>query len=435
MSLTMWTRRCCILLCIQAMTIGASVGFGQGLRPGEALRVYVDCSGCDVDHLRREVRFVNYVRDRAAAHVHVLITTQRTGADGTLYTLQYVGRGDFAGVDDELLYVSSPADTQAEERDGLTHLFELGLVRYVARTPEAVRVMVSYSPSELPALTDSGVPLPDAASAESEARDPWNHWVFRIGGSGSLSSEQQQEFKNVAGSFSVSRVTDAWKIGLELRGNYFQSDFEIDDTTSVRSVTESYRAKALLVRSLGDHWGLGLQQTTESSTFFNYDLALRVGPAVEYNIFPYNQSTRRQLRILASVGFNSFDYIQETLFGKTEETLYDGRLNISLDVKETWGSALAGVEVSQYLGQPGKNRLSFFGSIDVSLFKGFGLNVSGDLSRVRDQLNLPAAGATPEEILLQLRELETDFRFSLSAGFTYTFGSIYTNVVNPRFGG
>ncbi len=102
---------------------------------------------------------------------------------------------------------------------------------------------------------------------------------------------------------------------------------------------------------------------------------------------------------------------------------------------ETWGSALAGVEASQYLGEPGRNKLSFFGSLDISLFKGFGLNVNGDLSRIRDQVNLPAGEATPEEILLQQRELATDFRFSVSAGFTYTFGSIYSNVVNPRFGG
>jgi hypothetical protein len=54
---------------------------------------------------------------------------------------------------------------------------------------------------------------------------------------------------------------------------------------------------------------------------------------------------------------------------------------------------------------------------------------------VRDQLNLPAGEATPEEILLQQRELATDFRFSTSLSITYTFGSIYSNVVNPRFGG
>ena len=43
-------------------------------------------------------------------------------------------------------------------------------------------------------------------------------------------------------------------------------------------------------------------------------------------------------------------------------------------------------------------------------------------------------GATPEEILLRRKELETNFEYFTSFGFTYTFGSIYNNVVNPRFG-
>lgn len=424
-----------IALLIHALTIGTSIGVSQELRPEGALRVYVDCPACDVDHFRRVVRFVNYVRDRADADVHVLITTQGTGADGTLYTLRYVGRGDFVGIDDEMLYASSPADTEAEERDGLTHLFQLGLVSYVARTPEAARLVVLYNPAPRRAVTDSATPPLGAGEAERRVSDPWNHWVFRVGAGGSLSAEQQQQFANANGDLSVSRVTDSWKIGIRLRGNYFESQFEINDTTTIESVTESYGADALLVRSVGDHWGVGVQQDAESSTFSNYDLAFRVGPAVEYNIFPYSQSTRRQLRFLASVGFNRFNYIEETIFGKTEETLYDGRLNISLDVTETWGSALAGVEASQYLGEPGRNKLSFFGSLDISLFKGFGLFVNGDLSRIRDQVNLPAGEATPEEILLQQRELATDFRFSVSAGFSYTFGSIYSNVVNPRFGG
>ena len=122
-----WTRLCGITLFVQALTIGASMGAGQELRPAETVRVYVDCPGCDVDHFRREITFVNYVRDRADADVHVLITTQSTGAGGTLYTLDYIGRADFAGLDTELTYVASPADTEAEERDGVTHLFQLGL--------------------------------------------------------------------------------------------------------------------------------------------------------------------------------------------------------------------------------------------------------------------------------------------------------------------
>jgi hypothetical protein len=39
-----------------------------------------------------------------------------------------------------------------------------------------------------------------------------------------------------------------------------------------------------------------------------------------------------------------------------------------------------------------------------------------------------------EDILLRIRQMETQFSYYFSGGFSYTLGSIYNNVVNPRFG-
>jgi len=33
------------------------------------------------------------------------------------------------------------------------------------------------------------------------------------------------------------------------------------------------------------------------------------------------------------------------------------------------------------------------------------------------------------------RQLRTSYRYYLAVGISYTFGSIYNNVVNPRFSG
>jgi hypothetical protein len=56
----------------------------------------------------------------------------------------------------------------------------------------------------------------------------------------------------------------------------------------------------------------------------------------------------------------------------------------------------------------------------------------GLVSYVRDQLYLPAGDATEEEVLLRLRQLETSYFYQVSFGVSYTFGSIYNSVVNPR---
>jgi hypothetical protein len=41
---------------------------------------------------------------------------------------------------------------------------------------------------------------------------------------------------------------------------------------------------------------------------------------------------------------------------------------------------------------------------------------------------------TTEEILMGTGQLATDYSFYGSIGLSYTFGSIYSNVVNSRFG-
>jgi hypothetical protein len=54
---------------------------------------------------------------------------------------------------------------------------------------------------------------------------------------------------------------------------------------------------------------------------------------------------------------------------------------------------------------------------------------------VHDQLSLPKTGATDEEILLQRKQLETSYRYFAGVSLTYSFGSIFNNIVNPRFEG
>jgi len=77
----------------------------------------------------------------------------------------------------------------------------------------------------------------------------------------------------------------------------------------------------------------------------------------------------------------------------------------------------------------------FFNSVDLRLFKGFSLFVFGQLSLLRDQLYLPKGDLSDEDRLLRLRQLETSYTYFVSFGLSYSFGSIFNNVVNPRFGG
>jgi hypothetical protein len=73
--------------------------------------------------------------------------------------------------------------------------------------------------------------------------------------------------------------------------------------------------------------------------------------------------------------------------------------------------------------------------VSIRIFKGLSLSIRGRYERIHDQLGLPLGDASIDEILLRRRELATNYDYDFSVGFRFTFGSVYSNVVNPRFEG
>src|ERR1043166_8165764 len=63
--------------------------------PPASLTVFLDCGMCDEDYIRTEIKYVNWVRDRTAADVHVLITRESTGGGGTQFTAAFLGANAF----------------------------------------------------------------------------------------------------------------------------------------------------------------------------------------------------------------------------------------------------------------------------------------------------------------------------------------------------
>ena len=72
------------------------------------------------------------------------------------------------------------------------------------------------------------------------------------------------------------------------------------------------------------------------------------------------------------------------------------------------------------------------GNTSLNLVKGLQFNVGGGASLIRDQIFLAAAGQTPEQILTQQRALASNYSLFVFTGLSYSFGSIYNSVVNPR---
>ena len=391
------------------------------------LRLFVDCQNaeCDFDYIRTEIPYVDFVRDRKQADVHLLVTGQHSGAGGEKYTLNFMGLGPFDGVTDVLEFDTLPTDTDDIVRTGLVRTIRLGLVRYVAHTPQGLNLEVTHRAQEREKAARP------AATVRPED-DPWNFWVFQAHFSGSVDGEKRTKELAVDGSFSANRTTDAWKFDLWNDLEYNEERYTYSDGTTFTGVRREWGSNALLVKSLTDHWSAGVSGGLSSTTYDNQDFAIRLMPAIEWNLFPYSESTRRQFTFLYAVGFHWYDYMEETIYGKLTEGLLAHSATVSLDTNQPWGTSEAYFTFSQFLNSPGKYQLTAGGEIDIRITKGLSLSFDTSASKIRDQVYLPKGDATPEEVLSRQRQLATGYRYSVSAGISYTFGSIFNNIVNTR---
>ena len=68
-----------------------------------APNIYIDCNYCDLDYIRDEIKFVNYVIDRKVADIFVMITSETTGSNGQNYTVEFVGQNKFINKNEHVL--------------------------------------------------------------------------------------------------------------------------------------------------------------------------------------------------------------------------------------------------------------------------------------------------------------------------------------------
>ena len=421
------------LVCLLGLlTIPAALAAQETSPTRENLRVFVDNCPCSLDYLRAEIDYIDYVRDRVDADVHLLFGYQGTGAGGTAYTLFFIGRQAFAGTADTLTFTTGPSETEDATRQTLVRYMKIGLMRYVARTPVADRIRISVTPLT---TTQSGT--------RTTARDPWNFWVFRMSMSGGGNGEKSRTRLSTNGSLSATRTTEMWKTRISTSGRYEQSKLTVPGDTAddgsrlpdvvIRNYTHVASADGFVVRSLGAHFAAGLTSAASRSTFSNQDLAFRIAPAIEYSFFPYSESARRLLTVNYSVGMNAFDYTLETAYFKTSEQLPDHQLQVAYEVTQPWGSAFGSISGQQYLHDIHLYSVSAFVFARIRLVKGLDLNFNGSVSTIYNQIAVPRVGATERDVLLNRRQLVTPYRASGSVGLSYTFGAILNNIVNPRF--
>jgi len=377
----------------------------------DAINVYMDAS----TYMKKEVPFINYVRDIQDADLVVLGTFQQTGSGGGEYTFFVDGRNRFAGVRDTVKFNTFPDETDEEVRQKGVRTLKMGMMKYMINTPLAEFIDIQFTE-----------PIEEEVST-----DKWNNWVFTTSLSSGLQGQQSADARALNTEFNASRTTNNWRLSTGVYHNTSTTEYEYGDVKATDKKKDS-RVYGDVVKSLGEHWAVGASSDVFKSIYSNYDLGYVIGPAIEYDIFPYSESTRRIFRFHYILNYRFNNYSDTTVFLKTKESLWSNQFNASYTNFQQWGTINITSGWSNYLHDFSLNRLSIGAYVSVKIAKGLTFDMHGGYAFIHDQISLRKGDASIEDILLNRKELSTTYSYGTSIGITYRFGSIYNNIVNPR---
>jgi hypothetical protein len=267
-----------------------------------------------------------------------------------------------------------------------------------------------------------------------QSTDKWKNWVYTIQGNSDLNSNSTATVINGSGSVSAAHITDKWKeritIGLTINNSNFETT-----TYAYTANTVIKNLGSLFVKSLSDHWSAGIEPAFYSSTYSNVKAQYSLTPGIEYDIFPYAESVNHLFTLKYRVQPLYNTYIDSTVFNKTKEINFNQLLDATYTRIDKWGNLSLTFTASNYLNHPKAYRADMNALLNFHVTKGLFFNLTGNFSVINNQLSLSKANLKPEDIVLQQKEIATSTSYGFTAGFTFTFGSIYNNVVNPRFEG
>ena len=386
-------------------------GFGQN----EKIKIFLSCR-CDDDYLKQNTLFFDYVRDMDLSDIEVFVFEITNASGGRNYSFNFKGKNKFNK--EYEISTTIPQNTSFNNaRESLLDTYKLGMASILSNTDYQNQVEVNFNMNNL--------------YPEKQTKDKWKNWVFEVFGSFNLENEQSINEEEFNLGFDIDRVTEKWR---------FRSDFELDRSIkffsggdqNYSSERESFYLSGSLVKSISSHFSTGIFSSYAKDTFRNLDSQIYISPALEYNFIPYNQVLTREVTLAYKLGYNIYNYIEETIYEFEDQKIFNHSLTLNLRFREKWGSIYSYLVASQFLDLPEQNRLTINNNLNIRIIKGLSVRISAYFRLIRDQINLPKGEASVEDLLLRQRQISTNFQNRISMGFSYTFGSIFNNIVNQR---
>lgn len=383
------------------------------------LRVYLDGATESENYIKVKLWYIDYVRDPKQSQVHIIINSQPTASGGLQYSVRFLGHEKFENKNDTLQYIAKVENSNRENRDELTNVITMGLMPYLASNGQQKYMAFDYT---------------DKTKLVEQSVDKYKNWVYTATANTFLSGDKVSEVLSADGSFSAARITDKWKTRLTAGMSYGSNNYETT-TYNFTGKTVIKNLKGLIVKSLNDHWSLGLEPTFYASTYSNVKSQFAIAPGIEYDVFPYSQSVNDLFTFKYRLQPLYNSYIDKTVFDKTKEFLFNQIVDVTYTHIAPWGNISSTLTGSDYLNHTKAYRLDLVNQVNFRVAKGLFFNVTGNASLINNQLSLSSQSLTPEQIILKQRETLTNFSYSMQVGIRYTFGSIFNNIVNPRYEG
>ena len=395
---------CCILFSVSV--------FSQE----DKIKTFLKCS-CDARYIQQKTLFIDYVRDQNLSDLDVFVFEIGNGSGGIEYTFNFYGKKEFNNREESVAVFLDPILTSNERREKLLNTYMLGLAFMLQNTTYEENFEVSYN-------------MPENVLS-TKAFDKWKNWVFEISGSFDYEDEKSINEKEYRVDFEIDRVTDLWRVRSDFG---FQNNVKtfLGEEDNYNSVRDRIYFSGSVVKSISEHFSTGIFGSFQKDTFNNFKSFLNFSPALEYNIFPYREVLNREITFAYKIGYSNYDYIEETIYGYLNEKLFVQSLTLNLRYRKNWGGIYSYLSASQFLNGQNQNRLTFNNFINLRIIQGLALRVTGRFQLIRDQINLPKGEVSIEDLLLRQRQIATDFKNTISLGLSYTFGSIFNNIVNTR---
>ena len=364
--------------------------FGQNNK----LKAYLDCR-CDQNYLKQQTSFLDHVRDQNLADIEIFILDVRNPTGTRSFEIKIDGNNEYQEISSSVLVSGYANDTSSTLRDKLLNKLKLALVPFLDKANYNLNVDVDSNFDDL-TVND----------------DKWKNWVFELSGSYNDDKEETRKTNRYELEFEVDKLTPDWRIGMEIKrneskGKYFSND---DVYTSSRKTT-SFSGR--VVKSVSDHFSAGVFLGAYQNTYENIDLNRYIAPAIEYSFYPYRDVLSKEITLAYRIGVGKRNYIEKTIYGYEKQKLSSQTLSLNIRFRQKWGNISSYLNATQFLNDGTKKRFSLRSDLDLRVFEGLAVRFSGNINLIREQYSLAAVSNSIEELLLQQRQIATDYKTCL----------------------